>query len=127
MKHTHISPSFAGLLVLVLALTAATQAAKFPTGVISGSDGTVTIALDFDTTGAVNAYVDNQPFSSGRYETKADTVTFGAITGPEGYSCAGSGKYLWAFADSRMSFTMLTDECQIRIQTLTGLVWTRGS
>lgn len=115
----------AGLFALVLALTAAVQGAKFPTGVIRGSDGTVTIALDFDTTGVVTSYVDNQVFSSGKYTTKADTVTFGTITGPEGYSCAGSGKYLWAFADNRMTFTLVTDECQIRLQTLTGLVWNR--
>lgn len=116
----------AGMFALVLALTAAVQGRKFP-GVIKGSDGTVSIALDFDTTGVVTSYVDNQVFSSGRYETKADTVTFGAITGPEGYSCAGSGKYLWAFSDNRMSFTKLSDECQIRMDTLTGLVWTRGA
>lgn len=117
----------AGMFALVLVLTAAVQGTKFPTGVIKGSDGTVTIALDFDTTGVVNSYVDNQPFSSGTYQTKADTVTFGAITGPEGYSCGGSGKYLWAFSDNRMSFTKLSDECQIRMDTLTGLVWTRGA
>jgi hypothetical protein len=117
----------ASVFAIGLVTTAAIQSPKFPTGVFNGSGGDTNIALDFDTTGVVTAYVDNQAFSSSPFSAKADTLIFGAVTGPEGYSCAGSGRYLWALSENRMTFTRINDDCQIRIDTLTGLSWTRRS
>lgn len=117
----------ASLFGLVLMLTAATQGQKFPLGIIKASDGTNTIALDFDSTGAVNVYVNNESFSNGSWRVKADTVTFGKVQGPEGYSCANEAKYLWSLADNRMQFSLVgTDDCQSRRDSLLGLAWTRG-
>jgi hypothetical protein len=118
---------FLGLCSAVLLLTAAAQAPKFPGGLFTANDGTNTIALDFDTSGVVQSYVNNEPLSQGTWQVKADTLTFGVINGPEGYSCASPAKYLWAFADNRLSFTMAgNDDCQVRRDALTGLTWTRG-
>ena len=119
---------FASILTLlsIVAVTAAAQALKFPTGVIKGSDGTNTIALDFDTTGVITAYVNDQAFSNGSYEAKGDTIKFGTVNGPEGYSCATGGTYLWKFAENRMTFTRVTDDCEMRAGTLTSITWTRG-
>lgn len=115
------------ILGLVVLLTAATQGQKFPGGVFKTSDGTNTIALDFDSTGALNVYVNNEAFSNGTWQVKADTLTFGKVQGPEGYSCATEAKYLWSLADNRIQFTPVgTDDCQARHDGLVGMVWTRG-
>ena len=117
---------FTTLFVSVVVLTAASQGAKFPGGFFKGSDGNSTIGLDFDSTGAINVSVDGQAFSTSSWESKADTLVIGPVNGPEGYSCASSAKYLWSIADNRLTFTLVTDDCQSRVQPLTGLIWTKG-
>ena len=127
MKPLTRPAALASILGLALCLTAAAQTPKFPAGIFKTTDGETTIALDFDTTGALNVYVNNDSFSQGKWEAKADTVFFGTVQGPEGYSCATSAKYLWSFADNRITFTLVgTDDCQTRRDGLVGMVWTRG-
>lgn len=118
--------SVVGLMVSLVAVVGAAQAAKFPTGSIKGSDGTNTYSLQFDTTGVINVYVNDQFFSGSKYETKLDTIKFGPVSAAEGYGCAGNGTYLWKLTENRMSFTTVADDCQIRTTTLTGVPWTRG-
>ena len=127
MMHQHKrSAVMAGLLVLVLAITAATQAAVFKGGYFKATDGTSTIGLDFDTTGAVNVTVDGQAISQSTWTAKADTLTFGPVTGPEGANCPGSARYLWSIADNRITFTLVADDCQYRSNGLVNLVWMKG-
>jgi hypothetical protein len=114
-------------MVALVVLVGATQAVKFPTGLFTGNDGTNNIALQFDSTGTLTAYVNDQAFSNGTYTSSADTVRFGPVNGPEGYSCAGDATYLWRLTESRLAFTMLADDCEVRSTTLTSLTWTRGS
>ena len=128
MTHTSARP---GILVAVLAssvvLIAAAQAPSLKGAFFKANNGTNVIGIDFDSTGALNVSVDGQAFSQSTWQAKADTVTFGAVTGaPEGYNCAASGKYLWSIKDNGISFTRIADDCEIRIQSLTGLAWTRG-
>jgi len=118
--------SLAAILVSVVALTAATQAARFPTGSYKANNGTNDIVLAFDTTGTLDVLVDGQAFSKGTWEAKADTLSFGPVTGPEGYGCAAGAKYQWSIAENRITFTRLADDCEIRMQSLTGLAWTKG-
>jgi len=115
-----------GLLVLILAITAATQGAVFKGGYFKANDGTTTIGLDFDTTGVINVFADGQAFAKSTWESKADTLTFGPVAGPEGQSCTGNGKYLWSLGDDRITFTLVADDCEFRSQGLTGLVWMKG-
>lgn len=113
---------------LVALLTAATQGPKFPGGVFKTSDGNnTTIALDFDSTGALNVYVNNESFSNGTWSVKADTLTFGKIQGPEGYACTSEARYLWALADNQITFKLVgQDDCQTRRDGLLGMTWTKG-
>jgi hypothetical protein len=120
------SASIVGLLFSVVAVAGAAQASKSPVGTIKGGDGTNNYALQFDSTGSLNVYVNDQFFSSGRYVSRADTITFGPHQAPEGYGCAGDGTYLWKLTENRMSFTTVKDDCQVRITTLTAVAWTRG-
>ena len=127
MTHPRHRPAvMAGLLVLVLVITAAAQGGKFTGGYFKANDGTSDIGLDFDTTGAVNVYVDGQAFSKGTWESRADTLSFGPVIAPEGYGCTGSGRYLWSIAENRLTFTLVADDCEIRKQALPGLTWTKG-
>lgn len=115
------------LVVAVLVLGAASQGSKFPAGVIKTSDGTSSIAVEFDTAGTFTVYVNNQVLSNGTWLAKADTLTIGAISGPEGYQCSSSAKYLWSVAEKTMSFTLIgNDDCPSRRDPMVGLVWTRG-
>ena len=113
---------------LVALLTAATQAQKFPGGVFKTNDGNnTTIALDFDSSGALNVYVNDQAFSNGTWTAKADTLTFGKIQGPEGYSCASEARYLWSLAQNQITFKLVgEDDCQTRRDGLLGMIWTKG-
>ena len=121
------SAVFASIFGLVVMLTAAVQAPKFPGGVFKTSNGTNTIALDFDSTGALNIYVDNQPFTNSTWQAKADTLTFGKMQGPEGYNCPSEGRYNWAIADNRITFKLIgEDDCQNRRDGLLQMVWTKG-
>lgn len=128
MPHTLRRPAvMAGIFGVVAMITAAAQASKLPGGVFKTSDGTNTIALDFDSSGALNVYVNNESFSNGSWQVKADTWTFGKVQGPEGYSCATEAKYLWAIADNRITFKLVgDDDCQSRRDGLLGMVWTKG-
>lgn len=113
---------------LVALLTAATQGQKFPGGVFKTSDGNnTTIALDFDSTGALNVYVNNESFSNGTWSAKADTLTFGKVQGPEGYSCAAEARYLWSLGQNQITFKLVgEDDCQARRDGLLGMIWTKG-
>lgn len=112
---------------LVLLLGAATQAPKFPGGVFKANDGTNNIAISFDSAGVLNVYVQDQSFAQSSWEVKADTLSFGYVTGPEGYACTTGARYLWAFADNKMTFKQVgTDDCAARRDPLLGLIWTRG-
>jgi hypothetical protein len=75
----------------------------------------------------LNVYVNNEPFSNGTWQVKADTLTFGKIQGPEGYACASEAKYLWALADNRITFKLVgEDDCATRRDGLLQMVWTKG-
>jgi hypothetical protein len=128
MTPTHRRPVIlSGILALVVLLGAAAQAPKFPGGTFKANNGSNDIAITFDSSGALNVYVDNQSFSQSTWQVKADTLTFGTVTGPEGYSCNSSARYLWTFADNRLSFTLVgTDDCSTRRDPVLGLTWTRG-
>ena len=115
----------AAIFFVVLAVSAIAQGAKFPGGYFTANNGDNDIGLDFDSTGVINVYVDNQAFSKGTWDAKADTMNFGAVEGPEGYGCPGSARYLWALAENKLSFSLLADDCQVRSQALTALVWTK--
>jgi hypothetical protein len=122
----HRAALLAGLVIMVLAITAAAQGGKFTGGYFKANDGTTDIGLDFDTTGALNVYVDGQAFSKSTWEAKSDTVSFGPVTGPEGYNCTGGARYLWAMTENRLTFSRVSDDCEVRLQALTGLTWTKG-
>lgn len=117
--------AFVALLVLTGA-AAAFQGAKFPGGSFKTYDGENNVSLWFDSTGALTAYVNNEAFSSGNWEAKADTLMFGPLQAPEGYGCAGDGKYLWSLAETTLKVTLVSDECALRVQYFTALTWTRG-
>lgn len=101
--------------------------AKFPGGAFKTNNGEVDITLDFDSSGTATSYVRGQLFSQGKYSVNADTLSFGTLEGPEpAYSCTVGGKYTWSFADNRLTMNVVADECQVRRDYLSGLVWTRG-
>jgi hypothetical protein len=117
------------MFALIVLLGAAAQSPKFPVGgVFTALDPNNTrIALSFDSTGRLDVYVDNQAFGQSTWQVNADTITFGAVTAPEGYGCPSSAKYLWSLADDRLSFTMVgNDDCSPRRDPLTGLAWKKG-
>jgi hypothetical protein len=128
MTHSSRRP---GLLVAIFAfsvlLIGATQAGPLKGVFIKANNGTNVIGLDFDSTGALNVSVDGQAFLQSTWQAKADTVTFGTISGaPEGYNCAGTGKYLWSIKENSVVFTRIADDCEYRLQSLTGMAWTKG-
>jgi hypothetical protein len=115
------------ILAFSVVLIAAAQAPSLKGAFFQANNGTNVIGVEFDSTGALNVSVDGQAFSQSTWQVRADTVTFGSISGaPEGYNCAASGKYLWAIKDNSIAFTRITDDCEIRVQSLTGLAWTKG-
>jgi hypothetical protein len=118
--------AFVAMVGLPSAAAAAVQGAKFPGGSFKAYDGQNNVSLWFDSTGSLTAYVNNEAFSSGTWQAKADTLTFGPLLAPEGYGCTGSGKYLWSLEQTTLKITIVSDECQIRVQYFTGLTWTRG-
>jgi hypothetical protein len=112
-RHPRRLAILAGSFGFFVLLSAATQVPKFPGGVFKATYGTNSLALDFDSTGALNVSVDNQ--------------AYGQSTCPEGNACPSSASYLWSFLDNRLSFTAVgTDDCSPRRDPLLGLVWTRG-
>ena len=128
MTHTPRRPA---ILVAVFAfsvlLMGATQAPSLKGTFIKTNNGSNVIALDFDSTGALNVSVDGQAFLQSTWRAKADTVTFGIISGaPEGYNCAGTGKYVWAIKENLVLFTRIADDCEYRQQAMTGMAWTKG-
>ena len=105
----------------------AAQAPSLKGVFIKTNNGTNVIGLDFDSTGALNVSVDGQAFLQSTWQAKADTVTFGIISGaPEGYNCAGTGKYVWAIKENLVLFTRIADDCEYRQQAMTGMAWTKG-
>ena len=127
---TH-SPRRPGILVAIFAfsvvLMGAAQAKSLKGVFIKANNGENVIGLAFDSTGALNVTVDGQAFLQSNWQAAADTVTFSPISGaPEGYNCAGSGKYLWSIRDNNVSFTRIADDCEYRLQSLTGMAWTKG-
>ena len=120
-----------GLLVAIFAfsvlLIGATQAGSLKGVFIRTNNGTNVIGLDFDSTGALNVSVDGQAFLQSTWQARADTVTFGIISGaPEGYNCAGTGKYVWSIKENLVLFTRIADDCEYRQQAMTGMAWTKG-
>ena len=128
MMHTSRRPGMLlAIFAFALALVGAAQAPSLKGAFFKAHNGSNVIGINFDSTGALNVSVDGQAFSQTTWQVKADTVTFGTISGaPEGYNCAGSGKYLWSIKDNSISFTRVTDDCEYRMQSLTGLAWTKG-
>jgi hypothetical protein len=128
MTHTPRRPGIlVAILVFSVVLIGAAQAPSLRGTFIKASNGTNVIGLDFDSTGALNVSVDGQAFLQTTWQGKADTVTFGVISGaPEGYNCAGTGKYVWSIKDNVVSFTRIADDCEYRMQSMIGLAWTKG-
>ena len=126
-RHLRRPTALAGILSLFILVTAAAQTPKFPGGVFRTSDGTNAIAIDFDSTGVLNVYVNNESFSNGTWRANGDTLTFGKIQGPEGYNCVSEARYRWSLTENRITFaTIDPDDCQSRRDSLLGLAWTKG-
>jgi hypothetical protein len=123
MLHVLRVPAF---LTATLVVTVLAQSPTFKGGYLKATDGDTQIGLELDTTGTVNVYVNNQALSTSTWEVKKDTMVFGPVVGPEGYSCANSAKYLWSLANDVMKFTMVNDDCEVRSNALINLVWTKG-
>lgn len=123
MLNTLRLPAFltTALVVAVLA-----QSPTFKGGYFKATDGNSTIGIDFDTSGAINVYVDNQPLVTSSWEAKKDTMFFGPVTGPNEYACANGATYLWALAENVLKFTLVKDDCAARSGPLTNMVWTKG-
>jgi hypothetical protein len=116
-----------GLFTAVLVIGVATQSPTFKGGLFKASDGTTQIGLEFDSVGNINVYVDNQAFSKSSWETKADTMVFGPITGgPPEYNCTGSARYLWSLVENVLKFSLIADDCEVRSTSLVNLTWTKG-
>ena len=121
------SAVMAGLLVLFLAITAATQDRRVQGRILQGNRRHHNDRPRLRLARARSmSTVDGQAISQSTWTAKADTLTFGPVTGPEGYNCAGSAKYLWSIADNRITFTLVADDCQFRSNGLINLVWTKG-
>jgi len=122
------STRLAALAVLLIAVVtiARAQGRNFPGGTFTAYDGQNNIALTFDTSGTMVAYVNNEAFSRGTWDSRADTLMLSAMEAPEGYSCAAGGRYLWSLADNKLTMKTVADDCEVRVQYFTGLVWTRG-
>jgi hypothetical protein len=116
-------PAFLTTALIVGALS---QSPTFKGGYFKATDNTTQIGLEFDTSGAINVYIDNQAFSKSSWETKVDTMLFGPVVGPEGYSCANGATYVWALAENVLKFTLVKDDCEVRSNALINLVWTKG-
>ena len=123
MLHALRLPAFITTALVVGALA---QSPTFKGGYYKTTDGTTQIGLEFDTSGTINVFIDNQAFSKSSWEVRKDTMLFGPVDGPEGYSCANGATYLWALANDVMSFRMVKDDCEVRSNALVNLVWTRG-
>jgi hypothetical protein len=115
-----------GFLTAALVIGAVTQSPAFKGGYFKATDGTSQIGLEFDSVGNINVYVDNQAYAKSSWETKADTMVFGPVSGPPDGSCTGSARYLWALSENVLKFTLLADDCEVRSNALINLVWTKG-
>jgi hypothetical protein len=118
--------AFAAVLAMTSAAAAAVQGAKFPGGTFRTHDGENNVALTFDSSGALTAYVNGEAFSSGSWESKADTLMVGPLQAPEGYGCPAGAKYLWSIEVNTLKVKVVSDDCQLRLQYFTALTWTKG-
>ncbi|HSA54078.1 MAG TPA: hypothetical protein VLE53_00170, partial [Gemmatimonadaceae bacterium] len=71
------------LLVLTLAVTAASQGSSFPLGTFSANDPEGnTIALTFDSAGGLWAYANGEAYGSSSYKATGDEVEFREVSAP---------------------------------------------
>jgi hypothetical protein len=114
-------------LIVAASISAAGQTSTFPLGTFAGTDAdNNVIALTFDSTGTIHAWVNNQEHSRSAYSAKGEEVEVREVSGPAENSCGSEvGKYKWKLENSRLIFTAVSDNCQIRAQYLTGLSWVR--
>ncbi len=66
---------------------------------------------------------DGDPFILGDFSVDGTRVTLTDQDGPG--RCPDSGTYEWSFQDPELSFTLVSDDCEGRVEVLTTKPWTR--
>jgi hypothetical protein len=92
---------------------------KFPIGTYVGGSFTLT----FNSDGGHSVSVNEKVAVKGNYTVSGDQIAF---TDKEGeFACTGTeaGKYKWKYDGKALTFSKLEDDCDGRINGLTGQPW----
>ncbi|HMG35666.1 MAG TPA: hypothetical protein VKM94_17145 [Blastocatellia bacterium] len=114
----------AWLLILLLALTTEVSAQAFKTGVYSATSGDVKWSIKYEEGGKVTVSRNGELLVEGTYKVKGDELELTDKSGAMSCGADKAGKYKWKLEGKKLSFTMLTDECEGRATALTSQAWT---
>ena len=123
-RHPRTLPTSLALKLAIGALLplSVALAADFPVGsYAAGQD----VSMVFTRDGQFHVMQDKATKVSGTYTVKGDHVELTDKEGPWACNKEGlrSGTYQWHFANSTLSFSKVSDSCDVRVGSLTRSVW----
>ena len=118
-----LASSAATLLLLAAPQRAAAQAFK-PGSYLSAFNG-MALEAEFSDSGRVTIKADNAVVVTGSFALKGDVIELRDVSGPLACSPDQVGRYKWSLEDKTLTFILVSDECQGRIQSVAGQAWTR--
>jgi outer membrane protein assembly factor BamB len=108
--------------MLILALViAADSIAQPPTSLPSTPLHFASFVARFDPDGAFSLQGSGWPTFTGTWKAEQGDVTLVTTGGPD--ACSGAGRYRFAISGTRVTFTVMADECQPRRMILNGSTW----
>ena len=112
------------LLLVVLSLGTATQAADFKKGTYSVTGGGAKWSIKFDDSNKVTVTRDGQVLVEGTYKVTGDAMELTDEKGP--MACGGdqkTGQYKWKLEEKKLTLTKVADACEGRANALTAQAW----
>lgn len=113
----------AGFLIVLLVLTAVTNADEFKKGTYSARTGGVKFSIKYDESGKVTVSRDGEIVVEGTYKVRGDELEVRDEKGA--MACGGEqiGKYKWKLEGKKLTLTKVEDECGGRATALTAQPW----
>jgi hypothetical protein len=114
--------------VVSTGLVLCAQAPEFPKGTYIAhppADPTSTLAVTYGDDGKLSAKFNDDLIIEGKYTTKGTRIDFLAQTGLMACPTEQNGAYNWKLDGKRLTFTVIEDKCEPRLQSLTTNEWIR--
>ena len=111
--------------VLLFAAPRLAAGQAFKPGTYTAAFNGMALEAQFSDSGTITIKADNSVVVTGTFAIKGDVIELRDLSGPLACNAEQIGRYQWKLEDTTLTFSLVSDDCQGRTQSVAGQPWTR--